>query len=438
MNFNIVDFGAKAEDKTINTEYIQKAIDACAESGGGTVIVPSGRYVTGTIYLKSNIELRLEHNAVLKASENLHDYNETSEYPQNWDCADEGWCGKHLIIAVNQENILISGSGTIEGCGDAFYGGELKGNSNYIWNKGYLEIAEGAPLRPGQMVCFIECRHVGVSNITMCNSSGWNLFFHGCDYVQAVGLKILNDKRHANSDGIDIDSCSCVTVSDCIINTGDDCIAVRGDAARLADKTKACEYVTITNCILSNSTCAVRIGIGPGSIRHINISNLVIAESGEGITFMTEWKGRKKVSVSDVICDNITGDDIGIPIQLYTEEMEIKHVTVSNYRTYCKCGVRIYGKKGSITDLTLRNIDIYDKEHIYTHPETAAQERKSSIIDVHGVNGLVLDKVRVFALDSYFDDRSEIINLKNTFVALDDLKLIYKGEEKAVACVSDI
>ena len=329
------------------------------------------------------------------------------------------------------KNILISG------CGDSFYGGELKGTSNYIWDDDYLEIAEGAPLRPGQMVCFIECQHVGVFNITMCNSSCWNLFFHGCDYVQAAGLKILNHKRHTNSDGIDIDSCSYVTISDYIINTGNDCIAVRGDSAMLTDKTKACEYVTITNCVLSNSTCAVHVGIGPGSIHHINISNLVISKSGEGLTFMTEWKGKNKVSISDVIFDNITGDNIGIPIQLYSNEMEIKRITISNDRTYCKCGLRAYGKNGSISDLILRNVDIYDKEHIYTYPELAVTERKSAVIDVHDVNGLTLDKVRVFALDSYFDNRSKIVNLKNTTVSSADLKLIYRVEEKIVSCVSE-
>lgn len=426
MQVNILDYGAAGDGKTLNTAAIQRAIDDCSAGGGGVVAVPAGRYVTGTIWLKSGVELHLEHNATIKASENLADYNETAAYPQNYDCPPEKWCGKHLIIAVGQENLSLTGDGTIEGCGDAFYGGPLRGDSNYVWPQGYYETEDGAPLRPGQLICFVECRRIAVRDLTLCNSSCWNLFFHGCDYVKAQGLTILNDKRHANSDGIDIDACSFVTVSDCLIDTGDDCIAIRADAQRLSNPRKACEYVTISNCVLSNSTCSLRIGVGVGVIHHINISDLVLAHSGEGMTFMTGWQGGGGVAISDVHISNITGDDVGYPLQMYAQQEKIRRVTIDNYHTHCKGGVRIFANPGWVTDLVLHHVNIYDKEHEKPHPESAARERGTALLDISGVERLIFDRVRIFARKGYFDDRPELVSLRDCTVSEYDVRTVWQ------------
>lgn len=431
MKINILEYGAIGDGSVLNTAAIQQAIDACAAAGGGTVVVPAGRFLTGTIRLKSNIELHLEHGAVLKASAELGDYNELEEYPQNYDCLAEKWCGKHLIIAVEQENVAITGSGTIEGCGDAYFGGELKFCTEYIWREGYYETGEENPVRPGQMICFIECRHVSVRDITLKNSTAWNLFLHGCDYVKVRGLTILNSKQHANTDGIDIDCCSFVTVSDCLIDTGDDCIAIRGSSQRLTvHPGKKCEYITVSNCVLSNSPCAVRFGVGTGEIHHVNISDCVIARSGEGLTFMTGWQGRGGVRISDINISNITGDDVGIPLQIYAREERIERVNIHNYRTNCKCNVRIQGNPGWISDLVLDQMDIYDTEHEIHHPEDAKIQRGDAILKIEGVERLVLDRVRLFLQDDYFADRPNVIQMRDTTTSVYDLKVIYKGEEK--------
>lgn len=432
MNTNILDYGAAGDGFTINTEAIQRAIDACSQSGGGRVTVPAGRFVTGTLRFRSNVELHIEHGAVLKASENLADYNETSEYVQNYDVPAEKWCGKHLIIAVELENVAISGNGVIEGCGDAFFGGERKFCTEYIWPEGYYEVAEGAPLRPGQLICFVECKHVRVQDITIRNSSGWNLFFHGCEYVKAAGLTVLNDKTHANTDGMDIDSCRLVTVSDCLIDTGDDCIAIRGAAQRLRNREKKCEYVTISNCVLSNSSCAVRFGVGFGEIHHVNISDCVFARTGEGITFMTGWQGRGAVHMSDISIRNIMGDDVGIALQFMAFEEKIERVLIENYRTNCKCNVRVSANPGWIKDLTLRNVEIYDKEHEIHYPENARKERGEALLNFSGVEGLRLENSRVYLRDDYFTDRSEVIRLEDCTISRRDLNMIFKGEEKPV------
>ena len=121
MNINILTTGAVADGITLNTESIQKAIDLCAENGGGRVEVPAGTFLTGTIWLKSHVELYLSQGAVLKASSNMDDYNELDAYPQNYSWLPEQWVGKHLIIAVGQTDIAISGHGTIDGSANHFF-----------------------------------------------------------------------------------------------------------------------------------------------------------------------------------------------------------------------------------------------------------------------------------------------------------------------------
>ena len=118
---NVKAFGAIGDGITVSTAAIQAAIDVCHENGGGRVTVPSGVFLTGSIFLKSNVELHLSHGAVIKASEDLDDYNDLDAYPQNFGWAPEEWVGKHLILAIECENVALTGSGVIDGSASAFY-----------------------------------------------------------------------------------------------------------------------------------------------------------------------------------------------------------------------------------------------------------------------------------------------------------------------------
>ena len=190
--YNITDFGA--EKNALCTANIQAAIDKCASDGGGRVIIPSGKYITGSIYLKDNVELHLESGAVLKASENLDDYNAEDAYEQNWSYPPEKWRGKHLIMAIECDNVSITGNGTIDGSGDVFYGEERIFEYAYAWDGGHVTSKDEVNLRPGQLICFIECSDVKVLDITVKNTPCWGVFFHGCEYVQARGIKIKNGR----------------------------------------------------------------------------------------------------------------------------------------------------------------------------------------------------------------------------------------------------
>ncbi len=362
MNVNILDYGAIADGKTLCTEQIQAAIDACFATGGGRVSVPCGTYYSGTIWLKSNVELHMEHGSVIKASEDLEDYNALDAYPQNFSVKEmENWVGKHLVVAHECENVAITGTGTFNGNGAVFMG-ELHQLSAYVWNEGYRESKDMEKCRPGQMICFIECRRVTVQDVTLTNQPCWGCFLHGCEYVNIRGVKIFNDHTFYCTDGIDIDCCKYVTVSDCIIDTGDDAITLRGAGTKLKEKKGICEYITITNCVLSAKSSAFRIGVGYDLIRHARISNICVTQAGKAIQIMSSYHGNGNVSIDDISFSNLSIANCARPFEI-TEE-SINNATISNI-TVENVNAEMYGffhlnsvNKNSVENITLRNWNV--------------------------------------------------------------------------------
>ena len=437
MNTNIKDYGAKADSAFLNTEAIQKAIDACTESGGGRVTVPSGEYVIGTLRLKSNVELHLEQGAVLVASSCLDDYNETKEYPQNYDAPREKWSGKHLIIAVEQKNVAITGQGKIVGPADAFFGGKMKYAGNFGWRYGFYETDDSIPMRPGQLICFVECEGVTVRDVTLTKSTCWTLLLYGCDFAQVSGVKIFNSNQHANTDGIDIDTCSYVTVSDCIIKTGDDAITFRSCANRLVNeekrKSKECKYIAVTNCVLSSSCHAFRIGVGEGTIRNISISNIVIKEACTAFQFTPAWGGQGNVRFKDISVSNVTAEDVGSPMSIFTGQGHcMERVSFSDFQCGTKGSLRVNATPGTIRDLTFHNLAVYDLEAEKILPQHWVRDRGEWLFEAQGVDRLTLDNVRVYARDEYFEDRKEFCNFANTTFIKKDITVIHKEEIKSL------
>lgn len=297
--------------------YFQAKIDEASAKGAGRVTVPAGEWTTGTIWLKSGVELHIAKGAVLKASGDLADYNAEDAYEQNWASKAEKWRAHHLIIAHEIENASITGPGTIDGNGRAFFAKEPGGFGEVTWRRGSITTADrAAARRPGQLVVFIECRNVRVENVNFVDSPCWTVFFHGCDRVRAKGLKIRSDLRHQNTDGVDVDSCSDVIVSDCDVETGDDCFTVRGSNARLKAKGKVCENIRFENCRGACSACGVRVGVGNGEIRNVSFSNLVFTTAGRGIAVQCCYskKGQKGVDISNVRFEDVTVRDASIGV----------------------------------------------------------------------------------------------------------------------------
>lgn len=364
MVFNITDFGAVADGKTLNTKALQSAIDKCSAAGGGTVTVPSGTYKTGTIYMRSNVELHLEHGSLLLASEDLNDYNPPDAYPQNWSSDKEQWNKCHLIIAAEIENASITGSGTIDGSADAFYAETPDYYGDFGWRYGIRTAKDKKLLRPGQMVIFVECKDVAVSGIKLNNSTCWTLVFHGCENVKATGLTIKNKIYHSNTDGIDIDCCRNVVVSDCNITTGDDGLTLRGDCNKLLDKTRVCENIAISNCVITTGVCGMRIGVGTGTIRNAVISNLSIGECGIGIQIQSIYNkaNNNGVDISELTFSNIRCADSVIPVMIESgsdmNTAAIKNITFNNCSFVCSYSTKINGGGKCIpTNIIFNNID---------------------------------------------------------------------------------
>lgn len=288
---NVKDFGAAGNGIANDTAAIQKAIDA-----GGMVYIPGGTYIIGTLYLKSNGGLHLAPDAVLRASHNRADYNADDYCPQNQVFSSENVTGAHMISAVEQENIVISGTGQFDG--DAFFWMREKSENTPAWKPN--------PERPGQMFHLCECKNVRISGVHLNNGSYWHLFLHGCEEVWISGLRITGDPLMATNDGIDIDCCSNVIIRDCIIHTGDDAITVRGNSRSLKNK-RPCEHIIVSSCILSSyNDNAIRIGVGGGIIRNCIFDNVIIAASRTGICLISRFgENSPGVCIEDVSFQNM-------------------------------------------------------------------------------------------------------------------------------------
>ncbi len=276
--FDIRSFGAVGDGTTLNTRAIQAALDACAAAGGGVVEVPPGVYLSGTLWLRSHLELHLCHGATLKASPHREDYNPDNAFAQNRSTPLEKTSAGHFLLAVEVKNVAITGGGTIDGNEEAFRGPLFAGPLPE-------PVFESGEWRPGQMVYFCESSDVSVRNVRLINGPYWHLFLHGCQNVTVEGLYIHVDRRTRNGDGIGLDCCRNVTVSNCNVDTSDDCITVRASGHSLMASPALSENIAVTNCLFRSRTCAVRIGVGDGTIRNVVFSNIVARDVMSGIHF---------------------------------------------------------------------------------------------------------------------------------------------------------
>ncbi len=393
--FNIVNFGAIPDGKTINTAQIQAAIDACHAAGGGQVVVPAGVFKTGTLWLRSNVELHLSMGATLLASENMDDYNALDAYPENFSCVPEGWVGKHLIIAYEAENIAITGFGTVDGNCYAFMEAEAENEHYwYRWRSGTCKLKDPDKLRPGQTIAIILCRHVTIHDITVKDSGCWSVFLLGCEYVGVRGYKVFNALNIQNSDGLDIDCCRHVTVSDCIIQTGDDAITLRADEKRIKNKDIHCEFVTITNCVLSTGICAFRIGVGSGVVRHARISNITIFGCLNIVQLCTAYNKNGKVDIEDVNFSNISAQNTDRCIQAFAlNNASIRNITMENIRTTGTVMSYIDCVEGEIKNINLRNIEIYYSDKSTELVESELKFRGNHLLSLSGASDVKLEGV---------------------------------------------
>ncbi|MDO5567205.1 MAG: glycosyl hydrolase family 28 protein [Planctomycetia bacterium] len=221
--------------------------------------------------------------------------------PQNSGSKNESSFGAHLILCIEQKNVTLRGPGTIDGNSLKFIVDE-KG----VPHPGQSKI----PWRPSQMLYFVESDNIRVQDIQLLNSTYWTSFYHGCTHVFIRGVKIKNSRQpHThNGDGIDIDCCEYVSISDCQIDSADDCITLRGNDSKLKTK-RPCRFITITNCVLSTPCNCFRFGVGDGQVNHIAVSNIVIETSRTAFNFVSSWRpDGRGVDMHDIQISNVVVD----------------------------------------------------------------------------------------------------------------------------------
>ena len=251
QGYSVREFGAAGDGKVKDTQAIQAAIDAAHNAGGGTVYFPSGTYLSGTLMLRDHITLRLEAGSTLLGSTEQADYPPT---PPRFRSYTETYVHQSLLYGEDLENITLEGRGTIDGQGTTF-------NDRPFRERPYL-------------IRFVGCRNVHVRDVTLVNSPMWVQHYLACDDLVISGIRV-NSFEGVNNDGMDIDSCRNVRISDCYIHSADDALVLKSTSDR------TCENVTITNCVLSTTCQGFKLGTeSNGGFRNITVNNCTIRKPG--------------------------------------------------------------------------------------------------------------------------------------------------------------
>ena len=336
--------GAKPGDPAPATALIQRAIEEVAAAGGGTVVVPTGVFVSAPLQLRSHVTLRLERGAVLR-------------------CTDDPAAArafKGFVYAVGAEDIGIEGPGTIDGNGRVF------------------EQRDGAPGRP-HLVDLQSCRNVTLRDVTLCNAASWTCRLQGCDGVRVQAVRIYSHQGY-NNDGIDIDSRN-IVISDCLIDCDDDAICFKSDSAI------PCENVTVTNCVAASNCNLIKMGTaGVGGFKNITVSNCVLRAASEDNR--RQWKKHLK----DIALDTtgISGIALEVVDGGVMDQVCITNIAMTGIQTpiFIRLGNRSNGP-GRVRNVILSNITATTESLI-----------SSSITGIPGnfVEGVILRDIRVDVL----------------------------------------
>lgn len=331
--FDMKQLGADARGMESCTRLINQTIEKAFSEGGGILYFPAGTYLTATIHMKSNITLHLESGAILRFSDHFEDY--LPFVTVRWEGTVMNTLSP-LIYAKGADNLTITGRGTLDGNGFKWWtweketrelikknGGKLpsldklqrmwvEANKNLEISDYYKPSLERRMFRP-PFIQFYECTNVLIENVKIINSPFWTINPAFCDNVTVHGVTINNpskDPKGPNTDGINPSSCRNVRISDCFISVGDDCITIK--SGRDADGRKygrACENITITNCVMLSGHGGVVIGSEmSGGVRRVTISNCVFDGTDSGIRLKSS-RGRGGV-VEELRIDNIVMKNI--------------------------------------------------------------------------------------------------------------------------------
>lgn len=359
MRYDVTKYGIIGDGETNNTALIKKLIESLKEKGG-TVYFPKGKYVTGTITLYSNMSLYLDDGCEILASSDIKDYQkiQLDGYTRG------GFSG--IVTAYNAENITIEGSGKIDGRG-------------YNWWKSMPSDL----LRP-RTINPILCKNVEIKDITVVNSPCWTVHPMCCENVVIDSVKVTNPYDSPNTDGINPESCKNVTIKNCYIDVGDDCVTLKsGTETDLLQKRYPCENITVTSCVMAHGHGGLVIGSEmSGGVKNVTVSNCTFKNTDRGIRIKTRRKRGgfvENINISDITMDNIMAaftinefyrcgadlndPDLPNPEKLTPDEATPRIQGITLDKAVCRnvrgVGIYINGlPEMPVRDITIKNIDM--------------------------------------------------------------------------------
>ena len=274
------------------TEAFQAAVEQLRAQGGGVLTVPAGVYPTGSIRLYDNMTLEIQSGATLRF---LQEEATFPLIPLEFEGV-AGMMHQACIFAQGAENVTVTGRGVVDGHGE------------YWWKR--LKAGELSHPRP-YLVCFADCRHVLLENVTLTNSPAWTVHPLRCQDVTVRGLLIRNPWDSPNTDGIDPDACQDVRILDCTIDVGDDCIAIKSGTEATRNRQPS-ERIIISNCHFLHGHGGVVLGSEmSGSIRNVVVSSCVFHETDRGVRLKTR-RGRGG-AVEGIQLFNLTMEKVMCP-----------------------------------------------------------------------------------------------------------------------------
>jgi Glycosyl hydrolases family 28 len=327
-DYNIISYGAVADGKTLNTAAVQSAIDQAFKDGGGRVIVPSGRFMTGSIVLKSGVELHLLKGARLMGSTKISDYYAISI--NKW---------KALLMADDAHNISITGKGTIDGQGSAlalhvdslFYAGKL--DSSLYQMKEKRPVPHARP----QIIQFVKCNNIRVTGVTIRNSASWVQTYDLCNNILIDRIRV-ESVSYWNNDGMDIIDSKNVTITNCYVNSADDGICIKS-YQRNGGIIVFCDSIYIANCVVRSSACAIKLGTSSfGGFKNVTIEKIKVFDTYRSAIALECWETGilENILVQDIKAVN-TGNAIFIRLSKRRNFKDypmgkLRNVTVKNVK----------------------------------------------------------------------------------------------------------
>lgn len=345
-SFDVRTYGAKGDGTAKDTGAIQKAIDAAEAQGGGVVLIPAGRYLSGTIHLKSNTTLYLSPGAVILASPDNSDFDPYETLPfQSVSDKETTYFHYALIAADGVHDIAIEGKGVIDG----------------------NRTKRGGP----KTVAIKLCQRVTLRDITVQNSPNYSISFWGTDYIDIEGVTVLN----GYADGIDPDSCRFVRIVNCYVDSWDDAICPKASPSMGMDQRRGVENLTVTNCVLRTNCSNFKFGTeSSGDLKNVAVSNCVMLPRDKG-----------RPPISGVSLESVDGSHI--------DGVSISNLTMTGVRVpvFIRLGNRGRGLDpkvpGSVENVSISNLNVRG----YTVPASVTG------LPDHRVNGVTIRGLHLVA-----------------------------------------